>query len=274
MSSLMLSDVAVPAGTAARSESSFPAGSFPNTPSALPEAASYAGLACGFVRPLAAGRKPKHFPDEGPNNEASRKKLPDPTAAAPDPRPGSSASPSADVKPLTPGEQQEVIAQFRELGIVRLFQLLGGQSSSERSARHLATAALGFRSWMDDLGNPTDPLERKLCEMLLFTTTMGPEFLQRAQQTNIVPQAALYNGAAVRLIAESRKLTLAIVQLRECRERGAAGQEEPTAPPHQSPTSQQTSKPAQSPQPTTVAVVGSANDCDPSPAQNEVSRVA
>jgi hypothetical protein len=88
----------------------------------------------------------------------------------------------------------------------------------------------GYRTYLEDFvrdaGNPTDPIERVLLEQLGFAHLRVAQLHANAAQAGQVEAARVYTSAAARLLAELRRLALAVKGYRQSASDGeSAGQQ-------------------------------------------------
>jgi hypothetical protein len=91
--------------------------------------------------------------------------------------------------------------------------------------------AQGYRTFLEDFvrdaGSPADPVERLLLEQLAFAHLRLAQLHAHAAQASEVEAARVYTSAAARLLAELRRLALAVRIYRQPASRGEAAGQQP-----------------------------------------------
>jgi hypothetical protein len=89
--------------------------------------------------------------------------------------------------------------------------------------------AQGYRTYLEDFvrdaGNPSDPVERLLLEQLGFAHLRVAQLHSNAAQAGQVEAARVYTSAAARLLAELRRLALAVKSYRQPASGESTGQQ-------------------------------------------------
>ena len=135
------------------------------------------------------------------------------------PRPGRSAQPtteplSYDPKKLTSAQQARLVRDCVLPGLMSLAISPKGQIEG--------LVAKGYRDELHrEMGDPTDPLERMLIEQAAVGNVMVMQLHALAAQSGNAVEAGIFVAAAARLMAELRRMILAVRQYRT-----------PLSPPH------------------------------------------
>jgi hypothetical protein len=108
---------------------------------------------------------------------------------------------SAEANP-TLADKARVVEVLERIGIVRLTEVLF--PNNEQAIDHDAMWLL-VSKWLNECGDPTDAVERKLCEMMLITWHAATSLLSRLAAISEVAHIPILSAAAGRQQAEYRK---------------------------------------------------------------------
>ena len=128
------------------------------------------------------------------------------------PRPGRSAQPtteplSYDPKKLTSAQQARLVRDCVLPGLMSLAISPKGQIEG--------LVAKGYRDeLLREMGDPTDPLERMLIEQAAVGNVMVMQLHALAAQSGNAVEAGIFVAAAARLMAELRRMILAVREYR------------------------------------------------------------
>ena len=130
--------------------------------------------------------------------------MPEPSQLEPTISQGPAAPPKpTDEERLAKAEQDKIIARDRLIPAT-LCEMLGGKPIGPLGAKMYVDGYLG------ECGNPTDPIERLLLQQFLLGHHRVAQLHLEASRAERAESAKILNAAAARLMAELRRLALAI----------------------------------------------------------------